>query len=95
MSWSEELKEFELVAWAAPLGDAEAYGQSLEDLEVDSDDLDDAIKDLVNELGDLIGESEDSEIQENIDVEDEDENGSDVWQMIFYLGFIILLTFTM
>jgi len=31
MSWSEELEEFEMIAWTAPLGDAEAYGRSLEE----------------------------------------------------------------
>ena len=53
MSWSEELKEFELVAWTAPRGDAEAYGHSLEEPEDKSDDLKDAWDDLRNDLGDL------------------------------------------
>ncbi|KAF8814040.1 hypothetical protein BYT27DRAFT_7083026, partial [Phlegmacium glaucopus] len=50
MSWSEELKEFELYAQTAPLGDAEAYGRSLEEPEGDSDDLMDALDGLRNDL---------------------------------------------
>ena len=30
MSWTEELKEFEFAAQVEPVGDAEAYGWSLE-----------------------------------------------------------------
>ena len=37
MTWKEELKEFERLAWAAPPSDAEAYGRNLEDDKGDSD----------------------------------------------------------
>ena len=37
--WKEELKDFELLAKTAPLGNAEAYGHSLEEPEGDSYDL--------------------------------------------------------
>ena len=39
MTWKEELKEFEVIARSMPPGDAEAYGRSLDDDEVDSDKM--------------------------------------------------------
>jgi hypothetical protein len=50
MAWDEELKEFELNAWIAPPGDADAYGHSLEEPDIDSDDLMDEVNGLRNEF---------------------------------------------
>src|SRR5436190_23472516 len=50
LGWSEELKEFEFAARTAPVGDADAYGRSLEMPEEDSDDLEDALEDLEKDL---------------------------------------------
>jgi len=70
MSWSDELKEFELAARTVPPSDPEAYGRSLEDPGEDSDDLKDAIDELEKNLeaseDELVKDSED-------DTEDEDE----------------------
>ena len=75
MSWDEELKEFELNARIAPPGDAEAYGRSLEEPGVDSDDLMDEVDGLKNEFvaleQELISEQEDSE--------DEDTDEDDIY----------------
>jgi hypothetical protein len=60
MSWSEELKEFEMLARIAPVGDADAYGRSLEESEDDSDILMETVGDLQNELHERL-EKEDDE----------------------------------
>ena len=68
MSWDEELKEFELNARIAPLGDAEAYRHSLEKPGIDSDDLMDEVDGLKNDFDaleqELISELETSENEE-------------------------------
>src|SRR5271156_1150734 len=76
MGWKEELKEFELKALTAPLGDAEAYGRSLQESDNDSDDL----MDKVDKLGDefeklekeLISELEEGGVEEGDDDDDDD-----------------------
>jgi hypothetical protein len=47
LSWSDEMKEFEKAARRAPLGDAEAYGRTIDTVEEDSDELEDLLDDLV------------------------------------------------
>jgi hypothetical protein len=77
MSWKEEIKEFELKALTAPLGDAEAYGRSLQESDNDSDGL----MDKVDKLGDefeklekeLISELEESGVEEGDDDGDDDD----------------------
>ena len=68
MSWDEELKEFELNTWIAPLGDAEAYRNSLEKPGIDSDDLMGEVDGLKNDFDaleqELISELETSENEE-------------------------------
>lgn len=71
LSWSDEMREFEQAARRAPLGDAEAYGRTIDIVEEDSDDLDDVVEDLVlkaiestedeSEDGDGDGDEEDEE----------------------------------
>src|SRR5258705_3099501 len=51
MSWGEELKEFEFAALVAPVGDAEAYGRSLEQPEDDPDDFEEMLEEIWRELG--------------------------------------------
>ena len=46
LSWSEELKEFEHAAWAAPTGDPEGYRRSLDDKAEDSDEMEEVLTDL-------------------------------------------------
>ena len=75
MSWKEEIKQFELKALTAPLGDAEAYGRSLQVSDNDSDDL----MDKVDKLGDefeklekeLISELEEGGVEEGDDDDDD------------------------
>ena len=74
MSWSEELKEFELIALTTPLGDAEAYGRSLEEDEGDSDDLMDMLDDLDTLAEQLVNELEES------GEESEDDDDDDIYQ---------------
>jgi predicted nucleic acid-binding Zn-ribbon protein len=73
MSWSDELKEFELAARTAPLGDAEAYGRSLEEAEEESDELEDELDDLRKDL-EALEEVLSVELQDDIDVEDQDQD---------------------
>ena len=74
MSWSDELNEFELAARTAPIGDAEAYGRSLENKEEDLDELEDMIKDLSEALEEEVAEDkdddDDDEIEESFYVDD-------------------------
>ena len=75
MSWSEELEEFEMIAWTAPLGDAEAYGRSLEEDQGDSDDLMDVLDDL-----EVLGEQLIIELEVNENGEEEEEDEDDIYQ---------------
>ena len=69
MSWEEENKEFEIKALTAPLGDAEAYGRSLEEPDVDLDDLMSVVDKIDFETleQELINELEGSESEEDED----------------------------
>src|SRR5271155_3701923 len=70
MSWSDELKEFELAAQTVAPSDPEAYGHSLEDPGEDSDNLKDAIDEFEKNLEAL----EDKLVKDSKDdTEDEDE----------------------
>ena len=77
MAWDEELKEFELNARIAPPGDADAYGRSLDEPDIDSDDLMDEVDGLRNEFDaleqELISELGNSEGEEEGEEADEDE----------------------
>ena len=68
MGWDEELKEFELAAQTAPLGDAEAYGHSLEIPDEDSDEL----EELLDSLNDDLQASEEDLIEELEDRQDKE-----------------------
>jgi hypothetical protein len=74
MAWDEELEEFELNAWIAPPNDADTYGHSLEEPNIDSDDLMDKVDGLRNKFDaleqELISELKNSECEEA----DEDDN---------------------
>ena len=82
MSWKDELAKFELAAQTAPLGDAEAYKRSLEDPEAESDDLEDALDNLRNDLEELeeglVMELE-KEQEDNKDNEEDDEDKDDFY----------------
>jgi hypothetical protein len=79
MSWSEELREFELLARTAPLGDAEAYGRSLEENDDDSDNLSDDLDESVVNL-EVLGEQFTTELESTEDgEEDEDEDEDDIY----------------
>jgi hypothetical protein len=73
MRWTDELTEFEFAARTEPVGDAEAYGHSLGEPEMDLDvideDLDDLQKDL-KALEQLLSGSDDEEEEKE---EDDDE----------------------
>ena len=66
MSWNDELNEFEMAARTAPIGDAEAYGRSLEDKEEDLDEVEDMIKDLREAL-------EEETTEDKLDEDEDDE----------------------
>jgi len=68
MSWSEELDEFKMIAQTAPLGDAEAYGHSLEEDQGDSDDLMDDLDD-----SEVLGEQLIIELEDNENGEEEED----------------------
>ena len=69
MAWEDELKEFEIVARTAPIGDAEAYGHSLggDEKELDDDDLKLLEEEIVAELEDA-----DAEDEEELEEDDDD-----------------------
>jgi len=73
MSWKEELKDFGLLARTAPLGDAEAYGHSLEEPEGDSDDLMDELGGLMDEL-EMLGQEIMDDLQEDSENLEDDED---------------------
>lgn len=58
LNWKDELKLFEYASRTEPLGDAEAYGRSLEDPHEDSDNLDDLVDDAEKDLEALELEAE-------------------------------------
>jgi hypothetical protein len=61
MSWTEELKEFEFAARVEPVGDAEAYGRSLEQPEEILSEIEELLDDITKELeetGDELGGTE-------------------------------------
>ena len=82
MSWKDELTEFELAAQTATLGDAEAYKHSQEDPKAESDDLEDALDDLRNDLEKLeqglVIELE-KEQEDNKDNEEDDKDKDDFY----------------
>jgi hypothetical protein len=73
MSWSDELKEFELAARTVPPNDPEAYGRSLEDPGEDSDDLNDAIDDLRKDL-EVLEEKLVKDLEDSTDDEEEEDD---------------------
>jgi hypothetical protein len=58
MSWTEELKEFEFAAQVEPVGDAEAYGRSLEQPEENMSEIEELLDDIMKELEELETEDE-------------------------------------
>lgn len=61
MSWTEELKEFEFAARVEPVGDAEAYGRSLEQPEEILSEIEELLDDIMKKLeetGDELGGTE-------------------------------------
>ena len=50
LNWSDKLKEFEHAAWAAAVGDPEAYGWSLDNEGEDSDEMEEALDNLQKDL---------------------------------------------
>ena len=79
MHWAEELTEFEFAARTAPVGDAEAYGRSLGEPEVDLDAIDEDLEDMQKDLEALEQQhlSSDEEEEEEDEEEDEDEEGEE------------------
>jgi hypothetical protein len=53
MSWTEELKEFEFAVQVEPVGDAEAYGWSLEQPEENMSEIEELLDDIMKELEEL------------------------------------------
>jgi uncharacterized membrane protein YukC len=79
MRWAEELTEFEFAARTEPVGDAEAYGRSLGEPEMDLDVIDEDLEDLQKDLEALeqqllSGSDDDDEEEEE---EEEEEEGED------------------
>jgi hypothetical protein len=75
MRWTDELTEFEFAARTAPVGDADAYGRSLGEPEVDLDAIDEDLEDLQKDLEALEQQLLDSDEEE--DEEDEEEDGGE------------------
>jgi len=58
MSWTEELREFEFAAQVEPVGDAEAYGRSLEQPEENLSEIEELLDDIMKDLEGLETEDE-------------------------------------
>jgi len=58
MSWTEELREFEFAAQVEPIGDAEAYGWSLEQPEENLSEIEELLDDIMKDLEGLETEDE-------------------------------------
>ena len=58
MSWTEELKEFKFAAQVEPVGDAEAYGRSLEQPEENLSEIEELLDDIMKDLEGLETEDE-------------------------------------
>ena len=69
LNWKDELEFFEYASQTRPLGDADAYGRSLEDPHEDSDSLEDMIVDMGKDLEHQMmeGQPEDGEESEDYD----------------------------
>ena len=50
MSWTEELREFEFAAQVEPVGNAEAYGRSLEQPEENLSEIEELLDDIMKDL---------------------------------------------
>ena len=80
MYWAEELIEFEFAVRTEPVGDAEAYGHSLGEPEIDQDAIDEDLGDLQKDLEaleqQLLDDSDEEEEEDDKedDKEDEDED---------------------
>jgi hypothetical protein len=81
MHWADELTEFEFAARTAPVGDAEAYGRSLGEPEVDLDAVNEDLKDLQKELEaleqQLLGSDEEKEEKDKDKDKDKDKEEDD------------------
>jgi hypothetical protein len=79
MSWKEELKEFELLARSAPLGDAEAYGRSLEvDDNADSDNMLDELDERETNM-EVLGERLMEELEDNVNNNQGDDEDDEMY----------------
>jgi len=58
MSWTKELREFEFAAQVEPVGDAEAYGWSLEQPEENLSEIEELLDDIMKDLEGLETEDE-------------------------------------
>ena len=70
MAWKDELNFFEFAARTEPLGDAEAYGRSLEGPGEDSDEVEDMLDDVEKDL----------EALENELMEEQGTQGGEDWE---------------
>lgn len=73
-SWKDELMEFELLARTEPVGDADAYGRSLEESGEDSDKLMEAVDDLTSEL-EIFDKGKEKKAEEEEEDEGEEREG--------------------
>jgi hypothetical protein len=87
MRWTEELTEFEFAARTEPVGDAEAYGHSLGEPEIDLDGIDEDLEDLEKDLEAL----EEQLLSGSDDDDDDDEEeemrrktGSAIWHAAYH-----------
>jgi len=79
MCWAEECTEFEFAARTEPVGDAEVYGHSLGEPEMDQDVIDEDLEDLQKDLEaleqQLLGGSDDDVEEEEEEEEEEEVEG--------------------
>ena len=76
MQWNNELIEFEFAAKMEPIGDAEAYGHSLNDDEVESDAMEDDLDDLEKDLEALKQQLFDDESSDG----DDNDSADDIYE---------------
>ena len=71
LDWKEELNFFEFAARTEPLGDAEAYGRSLEDPGEDSEEVEDMLDDVEKDL-----EALEDQLMGGLAMEGDEESGA-------------------
>jgi len=71
LSWTEELKEFEYMAWTAPSEDPDTYNRNLAVKDLDDDKLDEIIEDMTRDIQGINASGSEEDTGNSEDSDDE------------------------